>query len=124
VIRAAALGLALAGLAAPALAEPPRVAATSPAADSAVSPAVAEISVTFDQPMIEGWSFVRSDEGDFPDPAGQPVLKPDGKTIVLPVKLKPGVRYVVWLNTARYQNFKGASGETATPFRLAFTTSN
>jgi hypothetical protein len=41
---------------------------------------------------------------------------------VLPVKLEPGKRYVIWINTAKFRNFKDRNGNPAEPYKLVFTT--
>jgi hypothetical protein len=38
------------------------------------------------------------------------------------VTLGPGKKYVVWLNTENYQNFKDSDGRPAVPHLLTFTT--
>jgi hypothetical protein len=40
----------------------------------------------------------------------------------MPVTLEPGTKYVVWFNTASYQNFKDTDGRPAEPYLLTFTT--
>jgi len=41
---------------------------------------------------------------------------------VLPVKLEPGKTYAVWVNSEKFDNFKGADGRSAVPYLLVFKT--
>jgi hypothetical protein len=101
----------------------PKVISTFPPTDSVVPAGIQQISVTFDRPMSESWSFVTGGEKSFPQIDGGPSLSDDKRTISVPVKLRPNSSYVVWLNSDRYQNFKDEQGRSATPYRLSFTTS-
>jgi RNA polymerase sigma-70 factor (ECF subfamily) len=105
-------------------AEQPRVVETFPANGATdVDPATAEIRVTFDKEMSDGsWSWVKSSPEAFPESTGDVHYLADGKTCVMPVKLEPGTKYVVWFNTANYQNFKDREGRPAVPHLLTFTT--
>lgn len=105
-------------------AERPRVVETFPADGATdVDPATNEIRVTFDKEMADqNWSWVRSSPESFPESAGDVHYLADKKTCVMPVKLEPGTKYVVWLNRAQYQNFKDPEGRPAVPQLLTFTT--
>jgi Bacterial Ig-like domain len=105
-------------------ADRPRVIETIPANGATdVDPATSEIRVTFDKAMADGsWSWVRSSPESFPESAGDVHYLPGMKTCVMPVKLEPGTKYVVWFNTANYQNFKDREGRPAVPHLLRFTT--
>lgn len=105
-------------------ADRPRVVNTSPADGATdIDPATNEIRVIFDKEMTgESWSWVRSAAEAFPEAAGDIHYLPDMKTCVMPVKLEPGTKYVVWFNTANYLNFKDREGRPATPHLLTFTT--
>ena len=105
-------------------ADRPRVVETFPANNATdVDPATSEIRVTFDSAMTDGsWSWVRSSSEAFPESAGDVHYLADMKTCVMPVKLEPGRKYVVWFNTANYQNFKDREGRPAVPHLLSFTT--
>ena len=122
----AALAVALAGIAQAGSVETtaPVVVKTSPVAGSKeVDPAVAEVVITFSKPMMDGsWSWVRWDEGEFPEGAGKPKYLADRKTCVLPVKLQPGKFYALWLNTEKFRNFKDAGQRPAVPYLLTFQT--
>ena len=102
----------------------PRVVALEPA-DGArdVDPAaVAELRVTFDRPMAEGWSWVMEPGRAFPPIAGRAYQTADGVAAALPVRLEPGMSYVVWLNSEQYDGFHDASGTPLPPVRWEFAT--
>jgi Bacterial Ig-like domain len=105
-------------------ADQPRVVETFPTHGAMdVDPATSEIRVTFDKEMCDGcWSWVRSSGEAFPGSTGDAHYLEDMKTCVMPVKLEPGTKYVVWFNTANYQNFKDREGRPAVPTLLSFTT--
>ena len=102
----------------------PRVIATNPKNGSAeVDPSLSRITVTFNKPMLDkSWSWSYEDKDSFPQTAGEPSYTENGTTCVLPVKLEPGKRYVIWINTARFKNFKDRNGNAVEPYRLVFTT--
>ena len=103
---------------------PPVVTATNPANGALdVDASLTEISVTFDRPMMDkSWSWCFEDREKFPEPAGPPYYTNNGTTCVLKVKLQPGKEYVIWINTARFKNFKDKSGVSAEPYRYTFKT--
>ncbi|HEV3120545.1 MAG TPA: Ig-like domain-containing protein [Isosphaeraceae bacterium] len=104
-------------------APPVVVKAVPEAGASDVDPATAEIRVTFSQPMQDGtWSWATVSNETFPRTTGKPKYMDDRRTAVLPVKLEPGKTYAVWLNSANFQNFKGANGKPAVPYLLVFKT--
>ncbi len=105
-------------------AERPRVVDTFPADGATdVDPATKEIRVTFDKEMADGcWSWVRSSPDEFPESTGDVHYLAGMKTCVMPVKLKPGSKYVIWFNSTNYQNFKDREGRPAVPQLLTFTT--
>jgi hypothetical protein len=102
----------------------PRVVETFPAGGATdVDPGTSEIRVTFNKTMTDGcWSWVQSSAEAFPEAAGEVHYLDDMKTCVMPVKLEPGKKYVVWFNTAEYQNFKDVDGRPAEPRLLTFST--
>lgn len=104
-------------------ADGPKVMATSPAVGATVPASTSAISVTYDRPMLPGWSFA-GDPAQIPEIVGQPSLSADGRTISVAVRMKPGASYVVWLNSERYKNFKDTTGQAAEPYRLTFSTTN
>lgn len=122
-IGAAALSLAGAAHAQPAPSAP-KVVATYPSDGARVPPSVAELKVSYDHRMAQGWSFATGGEKAFPEVIGQASLSPDHITISLPIRLEPNRTYVVWLNTAQYKNFKSEDGEAAEPYRLTFHTTD
>lgn len=122
-IRAAA-AFAVLGLAGVAQAQTaPTVVSTFPPMGSTIPAGVDELSVTYDRPMAQGWSFATGGEKSFPEITGTPMLSPDRRTISVAVHLRPNSSYVVWLNTERYKNFKDEQGVAAEPYRLTFSTS-
>jgi len=68
--------------------------------------------------------FLRSSPESYPEAAGEVHYLEGLKTCVMPVKLEPGTKYVVWFNTTDYQNFKDREGRPAVPQLLTFTTRN
>jgi hypothetical protein len=100
----------------------PKLIATKPANGATdVDPGVTEITVTFDQDMGQGCSWV----GGGPEYPGSPDGEPEwrGKrTCVLPVKLEAGHHYEVGINSPTYRNFRSAAGQPAAPSTLSFTT--
>lgn len=105
-------------------ADRPSVVETFPASGATdVDPATAEIRVTFNKAMADGnWSWVRFSDKTFPTSAGEIHYAEGAKTCVMPVKLEPGKKYILWLNTAKFQNFKDTEGRPAEPYLLTFTT--
>ena len=104
---------------------PPSVVRTEPpAGDTQVDAAkVTEIRATFSKEMADkSWSWAQIAEDTFPKVAGEIRYEKDGRTCVIPVKLEPGKTYVLWLNTARFQNFKDVAGQAAVPYLLVFET--
>jgi RNA polymerase sigma-70 factor (ECF subfamily) len=104
---------------------PPVVIRTEPAAgDTQVDAAkVPEIRATFSKDMADkSWSWAQLAEDTFPKVTGEIRYEKDRRTCVLPVKLEPGKTYVLWLNTARFQNFKDGAGQPAVPYLLVFET--
>jgi hypothetical protein len=103
---------------------PPVVVKTVPEAGSdGVDPAITEITVTFSKDMADHtWSWSTASKNSFPETTGKPYYNDDKRTCVLPVRLKPGATYAVWLNSGNFGNFKDASGNSAVPYLLVFAT--
>ena len=103
---------------------PPKVVSTVPAnGDHAVDPSLTTLSVTFSKPMMDGnWSWAYTTKETFPQTTGQPYYEANDTTNVLPVKLEPNTTYEVWVNSARFQNFKDKDGNPSEPYKLVFTT--
>jgi RNA polymerase sigma-70 factor (ECF subfamily) len=88
-----------------------------------VDPAITEIKVTFSKDMTEGsFSWSTMSKESFPTVDGKPAYEDDKRTCVLPVKLEPGKTYAIWLNSAKFGNFKDADGRSAVPYLLVFRT--
>jgi RNA polymerase sigma-70 factor (ECF subfamily) len=94
-----------------------------PAGASGVDPKLTEIRVTYSKNMKDGsWSWSTWDPESFPKTAGKPRYEADQRTCVLPVKLEPNKFYAIWLNSARFGNFKDTQGRPAVPYLLVFKT--
>jgi RNA polymerase sigma-70 factor (ECF subfamily) len=103
---------------------PPVVVKTVPEAGAAdVDPATTAIRVTFSKEMQDGsWSWSTASKESFPETSGKPKYADDKRTAVLPVKLRPGKTYAVWVNSQRFRDFKDANGQAAVPYLLVFKT--
>lgn len=103
---------------------PPVVVKTLPTAGATnVNPSLVEIQVTYSKRMRDGsWSWSTWGEENYPETTGKPKYLSDGRTCVLPVKLKPGKFYALWLNSEKFKNFEDASGIPAVPYLLTFET--
>ena len=104
--------------------KPPRVVSTFPKNGSQdVDPSIKEISVTFNEGMMDGnWSWAYDDQNKFPQIVGQAYYTDNNTKNILPVKLEPNKEYVIWINSTSYQNFKNKKGTPAVPFRFTFKT--
>ncbi|NOS72888.1 MAG: hypothetical protein HOP33_23555 [Verrucomicrobia bacterium] len=105
-------------------AQPASVVKTVPAAgDTAVDPALKEISVTFSKDMKTNrmWSICQISKESFPETAGQIHYK-DNRTCVMPVKLEPGKTYVLWFNRAQFNSFRDTESHPTVPYLLVFET--
>jgi len=106
---------------------PPSVVKTVPACgDTKVSATTKEITVTFSKDMMtkQMWSWCMQSKDSFPEitnPKGIKYLQ-DKRTCVLPVKLKPGKTYAIWINTQNQNAFRDTSGKPAVPYLLVFNT--
>ncbi len=121
------LALAAAPAAAgPGVAElPPVVVKTVPCAGELnVDPGLEQIEVTFSKKMKteKMWSFVQVTADTFPETKGQPRFLKAGRTVVLPVALKPGRSYALWLNRGELDAFRDTAGRPAVPYLLVFET--
>ena len=93
------------------------------AGDSTVDPSTTKIYVTFSQKMVDkSWSFVMQDKETFPKLDGTPAYDKEQRTCTLNVSLEPEKTYIIWINSARFANFKGVNGKTAVPYMLSFKT--
>jgi len=106
---------------------PPRVVKTEPAnrADD-VEPALKEIKVTYDRPMMDrSWSWIlQRNLGVYPGARdlGEPRWENDGKTCVLPVRLRPNTVYAIGCNSFRHSGFRDRKGRIAVPHVWVFKT--
>jgi DNA-binding CsgD family transcriptional regulator len=101
----------------------PVVVRTSPVEGAVIAPGPFVLSLTFDRPMLpEHVSFVRSDEGAFPECSPPPRLSADGLTFSLDCHAREPGRHVIYFNRPPYMAFRDASTQTpAAPARLEFT---
>jgi hypothetical protein len=87
-----------------------------------VSADLNQITVTFNQPMMDkSWSWTGSGE-TYPKIRGRPAYDTSGKICSLPVNLEPGKVYWVGMNSPSYQNFKSISGTPAKRYVILFAT--
>ncbi len=104
--------------------EIPKVESTFPAKGSKVAPGLLVLRVTFTERMHEdGWSYVPSAKGLYPDCAKTPRLLDDHKTFVLICRTLPSKTYAVWFNQPPLVDFSGG-GHSAIPYELTFTTAD
>jgi hypothetical protein len=88
-----------------------------------VDPALTEIKVVFDQPMMDrSWSMTGGG-AHFPEGAGDVSYDANRTIWIAPVKLKPDWRYEFGLNSKSYRNFKSEKGVSLDPIWVTFTTS-
>jgi len=109
---------------APVPAAPPVIIKTVPESGIAgVDPALTELQVTFSKLMQDGsWSWSAWGEGYYPETTGSAHYLEDGRTCALPVKLKPGRVYAIWLNSGKVHDFRDTDGQPAVPYLLIFET--
>ncbi|MDI6783561.1 MAG: Ig-like domain-containing protein [bacterium] len=99
----------------------PMIVSTNPTIGAVdVDPALAKISVTFDQDMQSGFSWTGGGVY-YPPTTGQPQWI-NKRTCVLPVKLEAGKLYRVGINSKSYQNFRSVNGEPTPPRSIYFVT--
>lgn len=103
---------------------PPVVVRTVPEAGAGeVDPATTEVRVTFSKEMQDGsWSWATAGQESFPETPGKPRYDAHRRTCTLPVKLRPGRTYAIWVNGPKFRNFKDAQGQPAVPYLLVFKT--
>jgi len=104
---------------------PPSVVKTVPqAGDSAVDPALKEITVTFSKDMKTNrmWAVCQISKETFPPSAGQIHYLSDQRTCVVPVSLEPGKTYVLWFNRGQFNSFRDTENNPSVPYLLVFAT--
>ncbi len=88
-----------------------------------VDPATAEIRITFDIPMGDGFAFgARGDSGTPGDPEKKPFWSEDGRTCIRPVKLEPGKKYEHLINFPPFVGFASVFGVPAPKLHYSFST--
>jgi len=103
---------------------PRAVAFDPPLGATGVDPGRTTISVTFDRAMDpEGWAWVIEDESTAPG-IGESRWDPGLSTRTVEVRLEPGRRYVVWVNSEQYPYFRDTRGVPAIPVRWEFSTAS
>ena len=89
-----------------------------------VSPNTKEITVTFDQPMMDGtWSWTGGGE-TFPEIVGKIHYDRKKTTCTLPVKLQPGKVYQIGINSPSHKNFKNSRRMPAQRYAIVFATAD
>jgi beta-lactamase regulating signal transducer with metallopeptidase domain len=104
----------------------PEVVELEPENDSTnVDPAINTLRVTFNLPMDTGGFSWTGGGPTFPAiPQGAKARwSRDGRTALLPVKLEPGKRYELGLNSVSHKNFASRWGVPLAPVRYEFKTS-
>lgn len=101
---------------------PPRVVNTFPAPGAVVPAGPLTLTVTFDQPMQQGWSFVTRDAASTPPCDGKPVQSEDRRSFSMTCQLQPGHAYWIGFNSNTHQKFATPQGVPAAPWGLGFST--
>ncbi len=102
---------------------PPVVIGTFPESGAAnVDPALTELRASFSKPMQDGSHGWVMWSKDYPETMGLARYLPDGRTSVLPVRLKPATVYAIWLNSESTRSFRDRDGQPAVPYLLIFET--
>ena len=106
---------------------PPSVVKTVPTCgDTKVDPNITQISVIFSKDMMtkQMWSWCMRSAETFPEISDKEGIKylEDKRTCVLPVSLKPGKTYVIWINSQKNNAFRDTKGNPAIPYLLVFKT--
>jgi hypothetical protein len=121
-----ALGERIPGMRATYDANRPKVVSTSiPDAATDVDPATALLVVTFDRPMVRGWSIeaVQGTAGVLSVPAFRaPRMSPDSLRFEVEMELTPGTEYGFALNGPFGGGFRSAEGAPLAQTRLRFRT--
>ena len=104
--------------------KPPRVVDTFPPNGSQdVDPSINEISVTFNEEMMDqNWSWAYTNKDEFPRMKGQAYYTEKYTKNILPVILEGNKEYVIWVNSQKFNGFKDKNGNPAAPFKFTFKT--
>lgn len=125
IVLAAAVGafaaLAVADHREPRPPAPPRLVAVSPAPGAVVPAGPLALTVTFDQPMQAGWSFVTRDPATFPACVPKPVQSKDRRSFTLSCTVQAGRSYEVGFNNDRHRKFASEAGIPAVPAVVRFS---
>jgi hypothetical protein len=100
----------------------PKVVSMTPANGAQdVDPNLKELRVTFDRPMMDGFAVVGGGP-NFPEVTGQASYDKAHKVLTIPVRLKPGWHYQLWLNRGQYDTFRSADGTPLESVAVTFKT--
>lgn len=104
------------------LASPPQVISALPDdGDTAVDPALTEIRIEFDQDMSDGSFSICGGGPSFPKLSGKPRWETP-RLLILPVALQPKAEYAFGINCPSARNTRSATGESAIPYPISFST--
>lgn len=102
------------------------VTSTSPASGAIDVPAnTTQFRIQFSGPVrTGGWSMTtRTDRGEPVEFAGKPTFSDNNTVAIWPMKLKPGTKYAVGINSTNHQNWRSAAdGSPVTPHLVVFST--
>ncbi|WP_198575063.1 LuxR C-terminal-related transcriptional regulator [Caulobacter hibisci] len=99
---------------------PPRVTAVSPAPGTVAPAGRLALTVTFDQPMQAGWSFIARDPATYPDCERTPKQSADRRSFTLACTVQAGRAYEIGFNSDRHRNFASEAGVPAIPALVRF----
>jgi len=99
----------------------PKLVSSYPADGSEIPAGTLVLKLTFDQKMTpDGWSYARTDAGEFPHCLAHPRLLGDQHTFVLLCNVAPHRAYAIAINAPR--DFRNEIGRSATPTTFRFST--
>lgn len=89
-----------------------------------IDPGRTQLEITFQQPLAAGeWRLATTPFGPVPQSTGRLRLAPDGRSVVVPVRLEPETQYVIGINLDDDDDqIRSRSGVAALPWLLTFTT--
>ena len=107
-------------------AKPPKVVSMNPINGAQdVSASITMLSVTFNVPMADGFSWTGGGPEMPKTPEGRrPYWTKDHKTCVLPVELTPGATYRLGLNSPSFKGFQSATGVPLDPVTYTLKTAS